>query len=77
MKIRIITFGKLTDILNSNEVALQDISDTDSLVYELNHRYPALASAKYMITVDKQTINGNTNLKDGSTVALLPPFSGG
>lgn len=77
MSIRIITFGRLTDILNSNEIALENIADTNGLVYELNRRYPALTDAKYMITVDKQTINGNTILKDGSTVALLPPFSGG
>jgi sulfur-carrier protein len=77
MPIRIITFGRLTDILNSSEIALQDITDTDSLVSELNRRFPALTEAKYMIAVDKQTINSNTILKDGSIVALLPPFSGG
>jgi molybdopterin synthase sulfur carrier subunit len=77
MRIRVITFGRLTDILNSSEIALQDIRDTNALVHELNRRYPALTDAKYMIAVDKQTINGNALLKDGSIIALLPPFSGG
>ena len=77
MPIRVITFGRLTDILNSSEIALEDFGDTNTLVHELNRRYPALTDAKYMIAVDKQTINSNTLLKDGSTVALLPPFSGG
>lgn len=63
--------------MNSSEIALGDIGDTDALVDELKRRYPALTDAKYMIAVDKQTINGNALLKDGSTVALLPPFSGG
>jgi molybdopterin converting factor small subunit len=29
------------------------------------------------VAVDKQAISGNTILKEGSAVALLPPFSGG
>ena len=77
MPIRVITFGRLTDILNTSEIALEDIEDTNALVHELNRRYPALTDAKYMIAVDKQTINDNALLKDGCTVALLPPFSGG
>lgn len=77
MTTRIIVFGQLTDIINSSEFALDNIRDTDSVVEELNNRYPALVSAKYMIAVDKQTVTENTILKEGSTVALLPPFSGG
>jgi molybdopterin synthase sulfur carrier subunit len=77
MTTRIIVFGQLTDIINSSELALDNIRDTDSVVEELNNRYPALVSAKYMIAVDKETVTENTILKEGSTVALLPPFSGG
>jgi molybdopterin synthase sulfur carrier subunit len=77
MTTRIIVFGQLTDIINSSKLALDNIRDTDSVVEELNNRYPALVSAKYMIAVDKQTVTENTILKEGSTVALLPPFSGG
>lgn len=77
MTTRIIVFGQLADIINSSELALDNIRDTDSVVEELNNRYPALVSTKYMIAVDKQTVTENTILKEGSTVALLPPFSGG
>lgn len=77
MLIRIIIFGQLTEIIKSSEFTLTGIADTNSLANELNKLYPALADAKYMIAVDKQTITGNTILKEGSTVALMPPFSGG
>ena len=77
MKIQVMIFGQLTDIVNGNTLTLSGIADTDNLVKELNKQYPALAQAKYIIAVDKQTVTTNTNLKDGSTVALLPPFSGG
>ncbi len=70
-------FGQLTDILNSNELILTGIADTNSLVSELNKRYPALAGTKYMMAVNKQTVITNTILKEDSIVALLPPFSGG
>lgn len=77
MQIQVLIFGKLVDIVNSNVLTLTDIADTNSLVNELNKRYPALADCKYIMAVDKQTINGNTILKGDSTIALLPPFSGG
>ncbi|MEP7372925.1 MAG: MoaD/ThiS family protein [Chitinophagaceae bacterium] len=77
MPIRIMIFGQLTDILNSHELTLTDIADTDALVSELNKRYPSLAGARYMMAVNKQTVTANTILKEDSVVALLPPFSGG
>ena len=77
MPIRIMIFGQLTDIITGNELLLSDIADTDSLVTELNKRYPVLTGRRYMIAVNKQTITANTVLKDDSIVALLPPFSGG
>jgi sulfur-carrier protein len=77
MKVRIIIFGQLTDITGKNELTLPDVNDTGDLVTELNKLYPALAASRYILAVDKQTVNGNVNLKEGSVVALLPPFSGG
>ncbi|WP_276503214.1 MoaD/ThiS family protein [Terrimonas pollutisoli] len=77
MQIRILIFGKLADIVNTSTLTLTGIEDTNSLVNELNKRYPALADCKYIMAVDKQTITTNTILKGESTIALLPPFSGG
>ena len=77
MQIRIMIFGQLTDIINSSTLTLTDIADTNSLVDELNKLYPTLADSKYIMAVNKQTVIANTILKEDSTVALLPPFSGG
>jgi sulfur-carrier protein len=76
MAINIIIFGRLTDIAG-NSLSLENVADTDALVKELSHLYPALADAKYVIAVNKEMVHGNTVLTDNSTVALLPPFSGG
>ena len=76
MTVNIIIFGRLTDIAGSS-LALENIADTNSLVKELHILYPALADTKYVIAVDKKVANENTTLSENSTVALLPPFSGG
>jgi sulfur-carrier protein len=76
MQVNILFFGQLTDITGS-QLVLQEIRDTDALKAELNKRYPALVNSKFIITVDKKNIVENTILNDNSTVALLPPFSGG
>jgi sulfur-carrier protein len=76
MQINIIIFGQLCDLLGENLV-LNNIDDTDSLTAVLNKRHPELIHSKYMMAVNKKLITGNTLLTNNSTVALLPPFSGG
>ena len=77
MKVKVMIFGQLTDIVKGNSLTLSNTSDTKSLLTELTRQFPALSQAKYILAVDKQTVTENTTLKDGSIVALLPPFSGG
>ena len=76
MRIKIIIFGQLADIAGS-ALSLEDVTDTNSLVKELNSIYPALSDSKYVIAVNNKMVNENTILTENSTVALLPPFSGG
>jgi len=76
MQIKLIIFGQLADTLGESLV-LENITDTDSLTAALNKKYPALVNATYVIAVNKKIITGNSVLTDDSTVALLPPFSGG
>ena len=76
MSVKIVLFGKLAEIAG-NSVSVNNVADTDSLINALHKDYPALTNTKYVIAVDKQIINGNTVLNKKSTVALLPPFSGG
>ncbi|MEJ7586711.1 MAG: MoaD/ThiS family protein [Ferruginibacter sp.] len=77
MKVTILLFGQLTDIAGTDTITMEDIGDTDSVLASLQKRYPALAASKYVTAVDKNIISRNTLLQDNSTIALLPPFSGG
>ncbi len=77
MNTNIFVFGQLTDIIGSDNIVVPGAADTDSLINELKKSYPALSDMKFMIAVDKQLIKGNTALTGNSSIALMPPFSGG
>jgi sulfur-carrier protein len=74
--ITVLFFGKLAEIAGSS-TEVQQVSSTDELLAQLHAQYPLLASEKFVMAVDKKMINANTTLSNNSTVALLPPFSGG
>ena len=76
MSLKVILFGRLADIAG-NSVSVDEVSDTDTLIKELNKKHPALLNAKYVIAVNKEIIKENTTLNNNSVIALLPPFSGG
>ncbi len=77
MNITVLIFGQLEEITDSAKLSFDNVKDTNSLVHELEIRYPSFTSASYTIAVDKKIIKENTSLNPGATVALLPPFSGG
>ena len=58
-------------------MSLENVRDTNTLVKELHSLYPVLSDSKYVIAVNNKMVNENTILAENSTVALLPPFSGG
>lgn len=77
MKITIVVFGKIYDIVQNDIMILKNISS----IYELNEylysQYPALKNIKFQISVNKLIVKEDQNLQDGDEVALLPPFAGG
>lgn len=75
--IKVLFFGPLTELVGRKEIDMAEVEDTKSLIEKLTNDFPALADAKYVVAVNKKIISGNTVLTQGSTAALLPPFSGG
>lgn len=76
MKVNIIIFGQLCDLLGE-KMTLDNITDTNGLIAELNKRFPELANSKFAIAVDKKIVTENILLTNNCTLALMPPFSGG
>ncbi|MCX2481765.1 MoaD/ThiS family protein [Pedobacter sp. MC2016-15] len=77
MNIKILLFGRLTELLGQSVLHMEDVSDTNTLAQRLSSQYPGLAQIKYQVAVNQEIIHGNKALTDGMTVALMPPFSGG
>lgn len=77
MKVNVIIFGQLTDITGSSNITVADTVDTNALITKLITAHPGLANLTYTIAVEGKVISANTHLPDNSTIALLPPFSGG
>lgn len=77
MQVNIIFFGQMKDIAGSSTMVVDNITDTETLLASLHTQYPAMANMKFIIAVDKQVVSKNTPLNNNSTVAFMPPFSGG
>ncbi|MBL7796885.1 MAG: MoaD/ThiS family protein [Saprospiraceae bacterium] len=77
MKINILAFGKIAEILPQQEWELAGTETAGALRIRLETEYPALKNLRYRLAVDKQLASDDTRLHDNSVVALLPPFSGG
>ncbi len=75
MKTTIRSFGSIADITGSS-FTLEDVNNIETLKVKLLDAYPALAEKIFMISIDKKIATNETILPN-STVALLPPFSGG
>ena len=77
MQVNILIFGQIADITGTNNLTLENVNNTGELLKRLKIDYPALIDSKFAIAVDKKIIKENTVLRNNSTIALLPPFSGG
>jgi molybdopterin synthase sulfur carrier subunit len=77
MKTKVLLFGPLTDICNSDHIMAEMTADIHSLVDQLKKTYPTLKTVVFAIAVNNQIINENIPLREHDTVSLLPPFSGG
>jgi sulfur-carrier protein len=73
----ILFFGQLTDITGVKQLEVKNIEDTEALTQHLLQIYPSLEESKYILAIDNHIVTKPTLLNDKSTVALLPPFSGG
>ncbi|GMV77339.1 MAG: hypothetical protein AMXMBFR79_04740 [Chitinophagaceae bacterium] len=77
MKISVLVFGQIAEIVNTEKLILQNVKDTDELNEQLKKEYPLLQKLAYSIAVNKKIIQSNTILTNEDVVAILPPFSGG
>jgi molybdopterin converting factor small subunit len=82
---KILFFGALSEIVGQAQIdissllgtSLETPLDSDTLQLELAKKYPALATAYYMMSVNYWIISDNTVLSPTDEIAFMPAFSGG
>lgn len=77
MRIKVLFFGILEDIVGCKENEYANFNTSDELLETLKENYKELNNKTFQIAVNQEIININTKLKDGDIIALLPPFAGG
>ena len=77
MKITVLFFGVLTDIVASNRLDMQDVKNVEDLKRQLIEKHPELQGYVYRLFVNNELIAGNKSLNNGDEVAMVPPFVGG
>lgn len=75
MKIQV--FGRLTDVFGADNISVDPVIDTDTLLKLLRQKYPAIGDTGFIIAVDKKQVRENVQLFPENTIVLMPPFSGG
>ena len=77
MALTVYLYGQLREMTGTRELVLEEITDTDQLIREMNIRFPCLNEIPCLVAVDRHIIHSNTVLKEDQELALLPPYSGG
>lgn len=78
MKIKVLFWGVLTDVAQTKQVEIQDVSQLKALKQQLFEQYPKLAVYSHHIAINHEIVHEeNWTLEDGDEVALLPPYAGG
>ncbi|MCK0130224.1 MoaD/ThiS family protein [Flavobacteriaceae bacterium F08102] len=79
MKIKVLFFGVLQDVLGVDEKSftLEDSTSVNDFKEQLLHTYPALSKYGFSIAVNETYCNSDFQLQDNHVVALIPPVSGG
>jgi sulfur-carrier protein len=77
MGIKVMFFGQLAEIAGTRSLDLDQSSDSISLRAELIRSFPALSEVNFNLAVNEEIVTDEVIIAHGSTVALLPPFSGG
>ncbi|RYD79435.1 MAG: molybdopterin synthase sulfur carrier subunit [Sphingobacteriales bacterium] len=77
MQIELISFGKISELISNQTLETEGIETTDNLKEYLERTFPDLAGMKYKLALNKNLIQQNTEIKNGDSIAIMPPFSGG
>jgi len=74
--VNVLLFGRLAEICGQNNFVFE-AKDTYAVCDKLKKDFPEMKQFSFALAVNQIMIIGNTKLKEGDEVALMPPYSGG
>jgi molybdopterin synthase sulfur carrier subunit len=81
MRIKVLYFSSIKDKLKKNfeEIDIKEKATVKELINVLKEKYPQIKENldKALVAVNEEYADDETVLKEGDTVALIPPVSGG
>ncbi|MBP7399978.1 MAG: MoaD/ThiS family protein [Chitinophagales bacterium] len=77
MKIHVLTFGVINEIISDNNFEVESACTVLQLRNYLNTHHTALKELPYLIAVNNAIAPEQLILDAEDEIALLPPFSGG
>ncbi|MBK7816151.1 MAG: MoaD/ThiS family protein [Sphingobacteriaceae bacterium] len=75
--IRIDLYGVLAEIAGKQQLIYSNIKDIHSLKKKVNTNFPEMDAYNYIIAINNMIVHENVQIPLGSSIALMPPFSGG
>ena len=77
MKIRILLFGKIKELIPVDEYELTHGQTVKDLKNELEKLFTPIQSIPYTIAVNHTLVDDETPINENDLIAIMPPFSGG
>jgi molybdopterin synthase sulfur carrier subunit len=77
MKIELLFFGQLTDKIGCTSMHVDNPGTIFQLKELLLMQYPALKEVKFTIALNNKLVIEDASIPENSTIAMMPPFSGG
>lgn len=77
MEVKVRFYGILADVAGTSIRTYQGVISVGDLKLRIQDDFPEIVHYNYNICINSVFINGESVLRDGDEVALLPPFLGG
>ena len=70
-------YGVLAEIAGTRQTHLKNHDSLEKVKDHVHRQYPEMRKHNFIYAVNNRIASGNQDIGNGSTVALMPPFSGG
>ena len=77
MKVKVLFFGVLTEVTGMEIKFYEEIRSLEHLKMRITDDFPEITHYQFKVSLNNDLMNGDSKLKNGDEIALLPPFEGG